>query len=215
AVTELFHRELRRRDFLKLSAAFAAAGVMPAGIFDLQRSLAASPLRRAGSRPFPGRPAGEPQPDLAPELANIDHIIMVMMENHSFDNYFGMLPYRFPWLAGRVDGWPRLNANGVPTVTQVDNNGVVQHCHPMPNACQPNPISQSWNSSHLAYDGGRMDGFLRDSSTEALGYWDQSTLPFYYSLAAHFPVCDHYFSSTLCQTYPNRVFMMAATAAGL
>src|SRR5207253_1149229 len=102
-----------------------------------------------------------------------------------------------------------------PTVTQVDNNGVVQHCRPMPNACQPNPISQSWNSSHLAYDGGRMDGFLRDSSTEALGYWDQSTLPFYYSLAAHFPVCDHYFSSTLCQTYPNRVFMMAATAAGL
>jgi phospholipase C len=208
-------RDWNRRDFIKLSAAVAAAGAMPFGLLDLRQALAAGALRQPGSLPFPHRPAGQPQPDLAPELANIDHIIIVMMENHSFDNYLGMLPYRVSSLAGRVAGWPTLNADGSPTVTQVDNNGAVQHCYPMPNACQPNPISQSWDASHLAYDGGRMDGFLRQSSAEALGYWDQGTLPFYYSLASVFPVCDHYFSSTLCQTYPNRVFLMAGTAAGL
>ncbi len=60
-----------------------------------------------------------------------------------------------------------------------------------------------------------MNGFVRASGQVAMGYWDQRVLPFYYSLASQFPVCDRYFSSTLCPTYPNRVFMMAATAAGL
>jgi phospholipase C len=211
-----FARPIGRRRFLTWSGGLLAAGLVPSGLAGVTRALAATQsLRQPGSLPFPSRTAGEPQPDLAPELANIDHIIMVMMENHSFDNYFGMLPYRLPALAGQVDGWPQLDANGIPTVTQVDNNGVVQHCYRMPDGCQPNNVDQSWDSSHLSYDGGKMDGFLRISSTEALGFWDQQILPFYYSLAASFPVCDRYFCSTLCQTYPNRVFSMAATAAGL
>ncbi|TMB92815.1 MAG: hypothetical protein E6J45_01355, partial [Chloroflexi bacterium] len=82
-------RRIRRRDFLKLGAGLAAASALPAGLFDVKRALAAGVLRQPGSLPFPNRPAGVPQPDLAPELANIDHIIIVMMENHSFDNYFG------------------------------------------------------------------------------------------------------------------------------
>ncbi len=76
-------------------------------------------------------------------------------------------------------------------------------------------MSQSWDASHQAWDQGAMDGFLVGSSPAAMGYWGPGKLPFYYSMASHFPVCDRYFSSTLCQTYPNRVFAMAATAAGL
>ena len=211
-----WQRPVRRREFLKIGAALGAAALLPAGVVDARRVLAATTgLRAPGSLPFPGRPAGQPQPDLAPELANIDHIIIVMMENHSFDNYFGMLPWQVPALGSRVDGYARLTAGGTPDVTQVDNNGAVQRAYHMPNGCQPKNVSQSWDSSHLAYDGGAMDGFLRQSSVEALGYWDQSDLPLYYALGAQFPVCDRWFSSTLCQTYPNRVFMMAGTAAGL
>ncbi|HYL70939.1 MAG TPA: alkaline phosphatase family protein [Candidatus Dormibacteraeota bacterium] len=212
---ELFERRFGRRGFLKMSAALAAASLVPAGVIDVRRALAAGTLRQPGSLPFPTRPAGVPQPDLAPELANIDHIIVVMMENHSFDNYFGMLPYRYPALSGRVDGWPALDSSGIPAVTQVDASNVTQHSYRLVDGCQPLDISQSWNASHLAYDGGQLDGFCKGSSKQALGFWDEQVLPFYYSLASLFPVCDRYFSSTLCQTYPNRVFAMAGTAAGL
>jgi len=215
--TSIFSRSFDRRRFLTLAGGAVAAGVIPGPLLSAGRVLAASSLRQPMSLPFPNRPAGVPQPDLAPELANIDHIIVVMMENHSFDNYLGMLPYRVPALAGRVDGWPRLDASGkpVPAVPQRDSSGAAHGTYPMPDGCQPNGVSQDWVASHRAYDGGAMDGFLVGSSPQALGYWDEKLLPFYYSLASTFPVCDRYFCSTLCQTYPNRVFAMAGTAAGL
>ena len=213
----LWHRSIARRRFLRWSGSLIVAGAIPAPLLSATRVLASSPLRQPGSRPFPGRPAGQPQPDLAPELANIDHIIIVMMENHSFDNYLGMLPYQVTQLRGRVDGWPSLDASGapVPAVVQRDAGGVAHACYAMPDGCQPGGVSQAWDASHQAFDRGAMDGFVVASSPQALGYWDQRILPYYYSLASSFPVCDRYFCSTLCQTYPNRVFSMAATAAGL
>jgi phospholipase C len=45
-------------------------------------------------------------------------------------------------------------------------------------------------------------------------YWDRGTLPFSYSLAAHFPIGQRYFSSVLAQTYPNRRFFFTGTASG-
>src|SRR2546421_1224502 len=145
---------IARREFLKLGAAAALSTLLPLDALRMHTAAADAPLRLPGSRPFPDRPAGVPQPDLAPELANIDHIIIVMMENHSFDNYFGMLPYQVPSRAGQVDGWPSLAADGRPTVTQTDPSHDTYQAFPSPNACQPKDVSQSWNSSHLAYDGG-------------------------------------------------------------
>jgi phospholipase C len=210
-----WQRPLDRRNFLKVGAGLGAAAALSPMLIDPRRVLAGVQTRAPGSLPFPGRPAGQPQPDLAPELANIDHIIIVMMENHSFDNYLGMLPYRVPALGGRVDGFPVLGSDSVPVATQTDSKGASHRAFPMTTPCQPGAVSQSWDASHQAWHQGAMDGFLVGSSPAAMGYWDDTTLPFYYSLAAQFPVCDRYFSSTLCQTYPNRVFSMAATAAGL
>ena len=205
-----------RRGFLRLAGGLALATALPPALgVRVSDVLAASEPRKPGSLPFPDRPAGEPQPALAPELANIDHIIIVMMENHSFDNYYGMLPYQVPSLAGRVDGFPQLGADGVPTATQTDPQGHTYRAFPMPSGCQGGGVSQSWDASHQAYDGGRMDGFLVGSTEQAMGYWDEQTLPFYYALASSFPVADRWFCSSLCQTYPNRVFMMAGTACGL
>jgi phospholipase C len=203
-------RRLPRRDFLRLGAGAALATALPLRLpwptFADDRAL-----RTPGSLPFPTRPMGSLNPDLTPELAGIDHIILVMMENHSYDNYLGMLPNR----PGRhADGF-ELGDDGLPTATQVDPlSGEVVRAFAASTPCQ-GQVSQSWTASHQAWDHGAMDGFLRGSSHWAMAYWDSGTLPFSYWLASRFPVCDRWFSSTLCQTYPNRVFAMAATAAGL
>jgi phospholipase C len=86
----------------------------------------------------------------------------------------------------------------------------------MPNACQlDGHPGQNWNASHLSFDDGRNDGFVLASGPVAMGYWTGEDLPFYYGLARTFPLADRWFCSTLCQTYPNRRFFMAGTAAGI
>ena len=55
-------------------------------------------LRQPGSLPFPGKPAG------TPSMPEIEHIVVLMMENHSFDNLLGMVPHQVPGRAS-VDGW--------------------------------------------------------------------------------------------------------------
>jgi phospholipase C len=207
---------LTRRRFLQGASALAlgaaaAASPAPLAAFDDDDR----PLRKAGSLPFPKRPAGQPQPDLAPELANIDHIVLVMQENHSFDGHLGMLPHRVR-SRRNVDGFPFVGRDGIPLVVQEDAQGQRFRAFPMPNACQLNGHpGQNWVASHVSFDNGRNDGFVRASGEVAVGFWDDRTLPFYYSLATHFPVCDRFFCSTLCQTFPNRLFAMAATASGV
>jgi phospholipase C len=205
-------RNLSRRDFLRLGAAGAGAALAAGALPFANPWIASSKksaLRLPGSLPFPDRPVGTLNPDLTPELANIDHIIVVMMENHSYDNYLGMLPG-----SRGLDGFT-LGADGRPTATQTDpSTGSVVRAFPADTPCQGG-VSQSWTASHEAWDRGAMDGFLKGSSQWAMAYWDDKTLPYYWWLAQTFPVADRWFCSTLCQTYPNRVFAMAATAAGL
>jgi len=80
------------------------------------------PLRQPGSLPFPELPAGT---DTIPQ---IEHIVVVMMENHSFDNKFGMLRRR------GVDGF-RLGRDGLPTATNPYPDGQIQHAFRMPTTC--------------------------------------------------------------------------------
>jgi phospholipase C len=156
--------------------------------------------RQPGSLPHPRLPEG------TDTLPQIDHVVIVMMENHSFDNYFGVLNRRV--------GFPIHD--GVRTAANPDGTGNLIHAFHMPSTCQLNGHpSQSWNASHIAYDGGRNDGFVLGSGPVAMGYWTGDDLPFYYGLARTFPLASRWFSSTLCQTYPNRRFLMAGTAAGI
>ncbi|MGH3169961.1 MAG: alkaline phosphatase family protein [Trebonia sp.] len=174
------------------------------------RALGRTTLRHPGSLPFPGRPAGV---DTLPE---IEHIVVLMMENHSYDNFFGML--------GRGDGFA-LDRHGRPTATNPYPNGQIQHAFRMPTTCQlASQPSQEWLASHNAYDNGKNDGFVRTpiSITEstivggvAMGYWTGDDLPFTYSLAGQFPIGDRWFCSVLGQTYPNRRYLIAGTSAGM
>ena len=159
-----------------------------------------------------GAPGDLPNPALAAGTVNdalpFDHVVIVMMENHSFDNYFGMLPLRGQPLA---DGF-QFDENGVPLNTNPLDGGYQRAFH-MPSTCAPNGVTQNWNSSHLQINGGKMDGFAGTSIT-AMGYWDETDIPFYYSLAKTFCVGNRYFCSVPAQTYPNRRFLYSATAVG-
>jgi phospholipase C len=192
--------EVSRRGLLKGLVAGSAALALPAYAAGSGVLTPSSDLRRPDSRPFPQRPAGT---DMIPQ---IDHVVVLMMENHSFDSYFGML--------GRGDGFT-LGPDGQPTAVNDDASGHPVSAYHAPSTCQAHyDVSQSWTASHTAWDYGRMDGFVRGTSADAMAYWTGADLPFYYSLGRTFPLCDRYFASTMAQTYPNRRFLMAGTALG-
>jgi len=141
-------------------------------------------------------------------MPQIEHIVVLMMENHSYDDHFGMLK--------RGDGF-KLGPDGLPLDANLYTEpGKLLKAFHMPSTCQlDGHPGQDWNSSHTAYNNGRNDGFVKGSGPVAMGYWDSSDIPFYYGLAQTFPVADRYFCSVLAQTYPNRRFLVAGTAAGI
>jgi phospholipase C len=158
-------------------------------------------LRKPGSRPNPTLPEGT---DMLPK---IEHIVVVMMENHSFDARFGML--------GRGDGF-ELDGAGRPIDANPMPDGRLVRAFPMPSTCQLRALpGQDWVRSHTSFANGRNDGFVKASGPVSMGYWDGASIPFYYALARQFPLCDRYFCSTLAQTYPNRRFVIAGTASGV
>ena len=196
---------LPRRSFL-IGAGAAAAGLALGGCSPSAPSPppARNPStvrRRAGERPDPSRPEG------TDTLPAIEHVVVVMMENHSYDNYLGML--------GRGEGFT-VGSDGKPTNACPDAGGTPLRAFHMANTCQlAKEPSQAWNATHAQWNNGAMDGFVRsDSGPVAMGYWTGADLPFYYGLAKTFPVCDHWFGSCMGQTYPNRRFLLAGTARG-
>jgi phospholipase C len=177
------------------------AGAAPAGT--TSRHLPPrSQWRHPGTRPYPKLPEGT---DTLPE---IDHIVVVMQENHSFDNYLGTL--------GRGDGLT-LDSKGRPTNTNPDPTGAYVRSFHETNTRQAGHVTQSWNASHLQYANGRNNGFIgpESSSDWSMSYYTGEEIPFYHSLAKTFPLCDRYFCSVLAQTYPNRRFLLSGTAFGL
>jgi phospholipase C len=173
-------------------------------------------IARRGLRPGPGE---RPRPDLAlgsDLIPKIKHIVVLMMENHSYDNYLGML-------TGRGEGLP-LAPDGSPLAVNILPNGTRVPAHHLTSTVQVggNP-TQTWNASHISYDGGTCGGFacsVQETVPGAdpavpMGYWTDDDLPFYYGLARTFPVADRWFCSCLGPTFPNRRFLIAGTAHGL
>jgi phospholipase C len=199
--------ELTRRTFLRAAAtgaALAATHGLPAWARPVQ---AASSLRRPDSLPFPHLPAG------TPSMPQIGHIVVLMMENHSFDDLLGMVPHQVP---GRrsVDGW--TVRKGRLQNFNPDVSGERVYANHSPSPCQlAGEPSQAWNNSHEAWNGGRNDGFVRASGPVAMRFWERHDLPFTYSLVEHFPLGQRFFCSVLAQTYPNRRFFFTGTASGV
>jgi phospholipase C len=173
------------------------------------RVLGRSSMRLPGSLPHPELAAGT---DTMPE---IEHVVVLMLENHSYDNFLGMLG-RGPGLTPRGDGF-KLGRDGYPTASNPYANGSHQRAFRMPTTCQLHgKPSQEWRASHVQYANGTNQGFvISDSGPVAMGYWTEHDLPFTYALASQFPIGDRWFSSALAQTDPNRRFLIGATALGM
>ena len=181
------------------SSSAAARTVSP-----VRQGLTAAGLRTPGSLPYPDRPVG------TDTLPLIRHIVVLMMENHSYDNKLGMLQ------RPGADGFT-IGSNGQPTETNPYSDGKIQRCFRMPTTCQlSGQPSQEWEQSHIQYAKGKLDGFVESASGPvAMGYWGKRDQPFYYSLASKFPIADRYFCSVLGQTFPNRRYLLAATSLGM
>jgi phospholipase C len=168
-------------------------------------ATAMAATRDPDSLPDPRRPAGT-----ATEAMPFDHIVCVMMENHSFDNLIGALPLLGqPKAAGLT-----FDRAGQATNSNPSSNGTVV-AYEFTNTEQRPSVDQSWNATHQQIDGGKMDGFVESvNSIQPMGYWTDEVLPFAYSLARTFCLANRWFCSAPCQTYPNRRFLMAGTAYG-
>lgn len=142
----------------------------------------------------------------------IEHIVIVMQENRSFDHYYG-----------------HLVGNGqddveVPTTTPTNpdpTGGAPLPWHHETAYCVED-TDHGWNASHIQWNGGQMDGFpasntstLEPNGSRSMGYYEKSDIPFYYELSSRFAISDRYFCSLLGPTYPNRFFETAGTSFGI
>jgi phospholipase C len=154
----------------------------------------------------------------------IENVVVVMMENHSFDSYLGHLNQ----YAGRSD------VESAPAnTTNPDTTGGPQPWTHAGHLCTLD-TNHEWAGTHQEIDNGKMDGFaqvnegynmsaLPAASTDpslwsggrAMWWYDERDLPFYYKLASTFAIADHYHASLPGPTYPNRKFLLAATSFGL
>ena len=197
---------MNRRHFLRGGLAGASLLVGAAGFESSAAGAGAATLpllraiRQPGSLPYPKLAAGT---DTLPE---IEHFVVVMMENHSFDNILGLI--------GRGDGFT-LGANGRPTAKSPDGHGNEVHAFHMPTECQTNGVGNDWRVAHEAYDGGTNEGFVTSTTAEAMGYFTKEDLPFSCGMASVFPIADRYFCSAMVQSNANRRYLFAGTSLGL
>jgi phospholipase C len=203
-----FERPLTRRTLLRHTGAMGAtvAGMASAGGLLRAASALARPARLPDSLPNPKQAAGTVN-----EALPFDHIVVVMMENHSFDNLLGALGHSGQPKAHGL----KIDSRGIAKNWNPNAAGERVHSFPIPTTAQAPSVTQTWNATHTQIAGGAMDGFVRSvENDEPMGYWTEEVLPFAYSFARTFTIANRWFCSAPCQTYPNRRFLMAGTAYG-
>ncbi|WP_336794060.1 alkaline phosphatase family protein [Gordonia malaquae] len=178
--------EHSRRHFLGLTAgavgAAAAATLLPQSLVDAVAK---------------GHPAGG--------LRDVEHVVVLMQENRSFDHYFGALR----GVRGFADN------SALPGV--FDQDGI----HPFLARSAANrgdlsveylaSLPHSWPDGHQALNGGRCDGWVGAKGKATMAAYDRRDIGFHYALAETFTVCDAYFASCPTSTSPNRNFLFSGT----
>jgi len=170
-----------------------------------------------------------------PGMQSVQHVVIMLQENRSFDHYFGSLnEYRASQgLSQNVDGLPSGAENlGYDGVTMVQAFHLATQCtenlssfwneshvdwnrqSPMSNTPLMNGFA--WSAGHFATDenlAGR--GPYTDTlGARAMGYYNSNDLPYYYFMATQFATSDHWYSPVDSRTEPNRMYLYAATSQG-
>jgi len=159
--------------------------------------LVADTLQRIGGAAWPQpAPGPDPGPDAEHQVGpGITHVLILMQENHSFDNYFGTFP--------GADGFPPgLVTEGVAPFH-------------LEQAVTANP-PHSAAAARAATNGGRMDRFVHVAGGPLpLGYYDDRDIPNYWEYARRFALADRFFSSFAGPTLPNHLFVVAGQSPGV
>jgi phospholipase C len=147
------------------------------------------------------------------DLKKLEHLVVLMQENRSYDSYFGPL---------HTSGQPEASEEpmtGNPDPTNPTGPPIVPFHNP--NTCETADLAHGWTAVHKQEHGGRMDGFTATnvdstdrSGKRAMAYYTETELPYYYALAKTFGIGDRYFASVLGATYPNRYYLLAGTSFG-
>jgi phospholipase C len=144
-------------------------------------------------------------------IAKINHIVVMMQENRSYDSYFARLHY---------EGQPASEVEPL-TGNPDPSGGATIHPFLKTAECETADLNHSWNGTHQEWNGGHMNGFTAANvdpsdphGSRTMGYYSDGILPFYYGIANQFAIADHYFASTLTQTFPNRFYLYAGTSFG-
>jgi phospholipase C len=156
--------------------------------------LGASGATRAIAAAIPPTPTATP----------FDHVVVLMMENRSFDHLLGWLPGAHGRQAGL--SYTDLTGTTYPTYRLAPDFQGCGYADP----------DHSWQGGQVQLNGGRCDGFLRTPSnripkdTFPIGYYTEPDIPVVAALARSYTTLDRYFAATLNATYPNRFYMHAA-----
>ncbi len=170
---------ISRRDLLVGAGVVAVGGALTVGGYTHTRAALAAPT--APALPLPGQ-------------SGIEHIVLVMMENRSFDHFLGWLP----------------GANGEQAgLSYLDPSGALHPTYPLApdyQGCGHTDPDHSYSGGRVQYDDGRCDGWLLDTSNDiySIGYYTQNDLAFLGHAATTWTVCDNYYPAILGPTFPNR-----------
>ncbi|CAJ2788270.1 phosphocholine-specific phospholipase C [Burkholderia pseudomallei] len=187
--------ESRRRFLHTVAQSAGAAAALTVFPESIRRALAIPAASRTGT------------------LRDVEHIVVFMQENRSFDHYFGHLR----GMRGYNDRFPIPLPNGKPVWYQPSKANPGKPVLPFrlntltTSAQCIGDLDHSWYKTHAAIDGGRYDQWPANKTDMTMGYHVREDIPFHYALADAFTVCDNYFCSLPGPTHPNRSYLMTGT----
>ena len=134
-----------------------------------------------------------------PKHSGIDHVVVCMMENRSFDHFWG-------WLPG-ADG----QQQGLSYVDNDGNSHPTHHLRTHQGCAHPDP-DHSFDGGRVEFNNGACDGWLRagDNDEFSIGYYTAADFRFFRKAVPYWTACDRYFAAIMAETYPNRFYQHSA-----
>lgn len=184
-----------RRAFLRLAAkSLGAAGALGALPESIQKALAIPAASRSGT------------------IEDVQHIVILMQENRSFDHYYGTMrgvrgfgDRATVTLPGHHPVWrqPDTKTGSAVLPFHLDTSKTRAQCVVS--------LDHGWTSGHQAWNHGRYDRWVDYKTRLTMGHYQEADIPFQFALANAFTICDAYFCSTMGPTDPNRVYHWSGT----
>ncbi|MFJ2923212.1 phosphocholine-specific phospholipase C [Streptomyces sp. NPDC087307] len=179
--------EINRRRFLQIAGATTGFAALSGSI---DRAAAIPAARRSGT------------------VQDIEHIVVLMQENRSFDHYFGSMK----GVRGFGDPRPVTLPSGKPVWHQSSGGKETLPYHPDADDLGMQFIAgldHDWAGGHNAFNNGKYDNWIPAKGTGTMAYLTRDDIPFHYALADKFTICDDYHCSFIGATDPNRYYMLS------